>query len=164
MFCSTAEREPGPSEFISKLLCPLPAQLKATVQMTYGGVEIPPPNKEDAISRAAVATTARRTEADAATSSKDTRLFYIKGLGKNFTRSNGILLPLFMFSAQLSSEISGMCTSSGGDLETKDFSANTAGKLSRESGRERVKKVQLVLTSHSTHIAPEGGAVFIRPV
>lgn len=32
------------------------------------------------------------------------------------------------------------------------------------SGRERVKKVQLVLTSHSTHIAPEGGAAFIRPV
>lgn len=28
---------------------------------------------------------------------------------------------------------------------------------SPESSRERVKKVQLVLTSHSTHIAPEGG-------
>lgn len=35
---------------------------------------------------------------------------------------------------------------------------------SPETGKERVKKVQLVLTSHSTHIAPEGGAAFIKPV
>lgn len=41
--------------------------------------------------------------------------------------------------------------------------ANVVG-ISPGSGRERVKNVQLVLTSHSTHIAPEGGAAFIRPV
>lgn len=35
---------------------------------------------------------------------------------------------------------------------------------SPETSEERVKKVQLVLTSHSTHIAPEGGAAFIKPV
>lgn len=35
---------------------------------------------------------------------------------------------------------------------------------SQGSRRERVKKVQLVLTSHSTHIAPEGAAAFIKPV
>lgn len=35
---------------------------------------------------------------------------------------------------------------------------------SPETSKERVKKVQLVLTSHSTHIAPEGGAAFIKPV
>lgn len=71
---------------------------------------------------------------------------------ERFTEKRILICLLRLYEA----EQSRICASNGA-------TANMVGS-SPESSREWVKKVQLVLTSHSTHIAPEGGAAFIKPV
>lgn len=51
-----------------------------------------------------------------------------------------------------------------GQLEMCGSSGEMRWDAHQEAAGKGLRGVQLVLTSHSTHIAPEGGAAFIKPV